>query len=118
MTDVYASVEELRALVGAGDSSTLTDRLGWTLIAASRWVDYRTVEDVTDDDVTAPYTLTVVATTAGRKAATLAAATRFYKAPDVPFGVFGSGEYAVTVKTSIPEAEVLLLGQRDTFGFA
>ena len=120
MTDVYASRTELRALVGAGSGDVLDDRLDMTLIAATRWVMYRVGVDVADDDddLEAPYTLTVVATTPARKAATLAAATRFWKAPEVPFGVAGFGEYGVSVKTSIPEADVLLLGQREDFGFA
>jgi hypothetical protein len=120
MTDVYASRAELRALVGAGANADLDTRLDWTLIAATLWVRYRVGDDVaTDDaDITTPGTLTVVATTAAKHAATLAAATRFWKSPEVPFGVMGMGDYGVTVKTSIPEAEALLVGQKSDFGFA
>lgn len=120
MTDVYASRDELRSLLGAGLGSAVDTRLDFTLIAATLWVRYRVGDDVgaDDTDITTPGTLTVVATTAAKKAATLAAATRFWKAPEVPFGVMGMGEYGVTVKTSIPEAEVLLFGQKSDFGFA
>lgn len=120
MADVYASRAELRSLVGAGTSTELDTRLDMTLIVATRWVMYRVGVDVgaTDDELEAPYTLAVVATTPARKAACLAAATRFWKAPEVPFGVMGMGDYGVSIKTSIPEAEVLLLGQRSDFGFA
>lgn len=120
MTDVYASRAELRALVGAGASADLDTRLDMTLIAATRWVMFRCGDDVgaDDDALEAPYSLTVIAATPARKAATLAAATRFWKAPEVPFGVMGAGEYGISIKTSIPEAEVLLMGQREDFGFA
>lgn len=120
MTDVYASRTELRALVGAGSGDALDARLDMTLIAATRWVRYRVGDDVADgdDDLTAPYDLDVIATTPAKKAATLAAATRFWKAPDVPFGVAFGGEYGISIKTSIPEADVLLFGQRTDWGFA
>lgn len=120
MTDVYASRAELQAVIGAGSSDAVNDRLDLALIAATRWVQYRvgTLETTDDDALEAPYTLTVVAATPGQKAACLAAATRFYKAPDAPFGVLGGGEYAVIVRTAIPEAELLLFGQREAFGFA
>lgn len=119
-TDVYASAAELTAIVGAGTATESVARVALALIAATRWVRFRVGDDVgADDDVlTAPYTIAVIATTPARKAACLAAATRFFKAPDVPFGVMGTGDYGMSVKTTIPEAEVLLLGQRTAFGFA
>lgn len=120
MADSFASRAELRALVGAGSGDATDNRLDMTLIAATRWVRYRVGDDVADDDdeLEAPYTVTVVETTPAKKAATLAAATRFWKAPDVPFGVASFGEYAIGVKVSIPEADVLLFGQRTDWGFA
>ena len=122
MAEVYATRAELWDLIGSGQTvpDAQEDRLDMCLIAATRWVQFRCGVDVgaDDDELTAPYTLTVIATTPARKAATLAAATRFYKAPDVPFGVTGMGEYGMSVKSAIPEAELLLLGQREDFGFA
>ena len=118
MTDVYASRAELASALGVSGASGLDDRLDLALIAGSRWVDYYLGTAVTEEDVTAPYTLSVVACNVAEKAATLAAASRFYKSADVPFGVVGGlGDYAVRVQRSIPEAEAILFGLRTEFGF-
>ena len=50
--------------------------------------------------------------------ATIAAAVRFYKSPDVPFGVAGGWDMATYVRMSIPDVDLLLLGQRERFGIA
>lgn len=117
--NVYASRTELAATLGMTGVTGLDDRLDLALLIASRWVDYRTGTTVDQAAVTAPYTLTVVASQPAVKQATISAATRFYKSPDVPFGVAGGlGDLAVYIKSSIPEAELLLLGHRVSWGIA
>lgn len=120
MTDVYADADELWAIVGPGNAlpDAQEPRLALALIAATRWVGYRVGVEVTDDELLAPYTIEAVECRPAWKAACLAAAVRFMKSADAPFGVTGVGEYGMSVKTSIPEAEVLLFGQREAFGFA
>lgn len=119
MADVYASRSEFASVLGVSAATGLDDRLDLALIVASRWVDYRIGNTVTEEDVTAPYTLNVVACNVAVKSATLAAASRFYKSADVPFGVAGGfGDLAVHIKVRIPEAEVLLLGQKQSWGIA
>lgn len=120
MTDVYASVAELWAVVGAGTMPDAhEDRLGAALIFGTNYVRYRVGLDVTEDvDVEPPYTLVVVAAPAAYGLACIAAAVRAFKSADVPFGVLGMGEYGMNVKASIPEADLLLFGQREAFGFA
>lgn len=115
--NVYASRTELAEALGVSGVSGLNDRLDMALLIASRWVDYRIGNTVTQDDVQPPVTLTVVNCQPAVHQATLAAATRFYKSTDVPFGVAGGlGDAAVYIKTYIPEAEMLLLGQRTSWG--
>jgi len=117
--NTYATRAELAAALGMTGASGLDDRLDLALIIASRWVDEYTGTDYTQADVSPPYTLTVIACPPSFKQATLAAASRFYKSTDVPFGVVGGmGDYAVRIKTSIPEAEAILMGQRLTWGIA
>lgn len=117
MADVYASRTELSAVLG-GTITGADDRLDLALLAASRWVEHRVGLDVTEADLVAPYTLTVVACPPSWKAATLAAAVRFFKAADAPWGVAGVGELAAYIKTSMPDVELLLMGQRQAFGIA
>lgn len=118
MTDVYASRSELRQVLGGGTDSTIDDRLDLAILVGTAWVQHRVGLEVDMGDLSAPYTLAVVACPPAYKAATLAVAVRTYKSPDVPFGVMGAGEYAVRVQTSIPEADAILFGKREAFGFA
>lgn len=119
MTDVYASRSDLSAAIG-GTISGADDRLDLAVLVASRWVDYRVGNDVVESDLTAPYTLTVVACPPAWKAATIAAAVRFLKSPDVPFGVAGMDGSGMTayVRSSMPEVELLLFGHRMAWGMA
>jgi hypothetical protein len=113
---VYASEAELNAILGR-EPSAHDERTVGALVAASRWVDYRIGVDFTDDPITSPVAITVVPSTAAIHAATLVAAVRFYKGPDVPFGVAGQ-DLTAYVRTGIPDAELALLGQRQSFGIA
>lgn len=117
MANVYASRAELSSVLG-GTITGADDRLDMALIVASRWVEYRVGLDVTEADLSAPYTLVVVACHPAYKAATLAAAVRFFKAADAPWGVASLGDMSAYVKTSMPDVELLLMGQRQAFGLA
>jgi hypothetical protein len=114
--NVYASEAELNAILGR-EPSAHDERTVASLVAASRWVDYRIGVTITDDPITIPYTIAVVAASPAVHAATLVAAVRFYKGPDVPFGVAGQ-DLTAYVRTGIPDAELALLGQRQSFGIA
>lgn len=116
---VYASLSELAGVLGGVTGQD--DRLSAALILASRWVDYHLGNSVTDHDVdwTAPYTLNVQDCRPSIHSATLAAAVRFYKSPEVPWGVAGGlGDVAAYVKTTMPEVALMLLGQRHSWGIA
>lgn len=121
MTDVYASRDELKAAIGGGAAGAGgdTDRMDAALIAGTWWVQHRVGVETTDDEaLEAPYDLEVIAVRPSWKLACLAASIRFFNSPLVPFGVAGVGEYGMTVRTAIPEADAVLLGQRESFGFA
>jgi hypothetical protein len=115
-TRVYASEAELNAILGRPVGSS-DDRTVLALIAASRWVDYRIGLAFDDAPVTLPAVLEVVPSTPGIHGATLVVAVRAYKGPDVPFGVAGE-DLTAYVRSSIPDAELLLYGQRQRFGIA
>lgn len=118
MANVYLTRDELNAVLGAGLTTGIEDRLDMACIVASRWVDYRVGNPVGEDDLEPPYTLTREACPPAWTAAALVVAVRFFKAPDVPFGVMTVGEGGMSVKTYIPEAEMILFGHRVAFGFA
>jgi hypothetical protein len=115
-TPVYASAAELKSVLGI-PADRSDDRVDLALVAASRWVDFRIGVASTNDPITLPLTLGVVPSTAAIHDATVAAAVRFYKSADVPFGVAGQ-DMAVYVRTGMPDVELLLLGHRQTFGVA
>lgn len=119
----YASLEALKAALAIpAATTTQDDDLALALVAATRWVDWRIGDlDVEADDA---YTgdaddLEVVASPkANYVLATLAAAVRFTKSVDVPFGVAGMNDQGVVayVRSSIPEAEILLGEAIDSWG--
>lgn len=117
----YASLAVLKRRL-AITSSTQDDDLALALVAATRWVDARVGDlDVTaDDDWTGSADDIVVATEpdAALVAATLAAAVRFHKSADVPFGVAGMSDQGMVayVRSSIPEAELLLAPVIESWG--
>ncbi len=116
--DVFASPAELRAALGnVGD----TNRLGMALLVATRWVLHRLGYTFTDTELPADpaaITVTPVAVRSSWRQATIAAAVRFYKSPEAPFGVLGGFDMATYVRMSIPDVDMLLLGERMRFGVA
>jgi hypothetical protein len=118
--DAYASDAELVAVIGPSANSATVERRAVALLLATRWVAYRIGVPVTDDpvDVDVPPTIHAVPATAAVRQATLAAAVRFYKSPDVPWGVAGGWDEAVYVRQSMPEVELILFGQRRRWGIA
>jgi hypothetical protein len=118
---VYASRADLAAALGMTGVSGPETRLDLALVIASRWVDNYLGIDFTQEDIDQDGTLTLTATDCppAYKQAALAAASRFYKSTEIPYGVVGGlGDLAVRVKQSIPEAEVLLMGYRTEWGIA
>lgn len=121
--DVFASMSDLEAVVGAAAGEAQTRRRELALIAATRWVAYRIgVPMATGDELLDPQVpsvgVDVVPARASWYEATLAAAVRFYKGPDVPWGVAGGWDEAVYVRQSMPEVELVLFGQRERWGLA
>jgi hypothetical protein len=117
--DSYASDDDLVAIIGANAGGQT--RRALSLLLATRWVAYRIGVPVTDDppaDVEVEPTVQLVAAPYAVRQATLAAAVRFYRSPDVPFGVAGGWDEAVYVRMSMPEVELLLFGQRQRWGIA
>lgn len=115
MADVYATTDELKAVVAPGGAAALDDRLAAALILGSRYVDRRLGTLVAEPyiaDLEDPYAVTTVACPVSWRQAALVAAVRFYKSSDVPFGVVGGlAEYAVRVRMEIPEVDLILYGQ-------
>jgi len=116
---VYVSPEDVRAAVGAAAGASQDDRLTTVAILGSRYVD-GIVGTLVADESTAvpPYTVEVVPCPPAWRLAALAAAVRFSKSPDLPFGAVGGlGDSAVYVRgTSIPEADLILTGHRLSWG--
>ena len=116
-TDVYASLSDIEATLGVNAASN--ERRWLCLIAATRYVAYRVGAVVTDTELPEPITgITVVASRSAWRQATVAAAIRFAKSPEVPFGVAGGWDMATYVRQSIPDVDLLLSGQRVAFGVA
>lgn len=119
----YAELEALKLALAIPEATTGQDaRLSLALVLATSWVDhFLGLEPVEDGDLWDPDGELEVedGVPAARVSATVAAGVRFYKSPDVPFGVAGGiGDLAVYVSRSIPEAEVILLGHREAWGIA
>lgn len=117
MANVYASRSELSSVLG-GTITGADDRLDLALLVASNLVRYRVGLDVTEADLSAPYTLVVVACPPAYKSACLVAAVRAFKSADAPWGVASFGDMTAYVKQSIPDVDVILFGQRQAFGLA
>ncbi len=62
--------------------------------------------------------LVIVESVASWRIAAAAAAVRFYKSMAVPFGVAGGWDMATYVRMSIPDVDLLLVGERVAFGIA
>lgn len=121
----YASLAALKAELAIPAANTdHDDDLGLALVAATRWVDWRIGDlDVAADDVWTgdPADLELATgVKAGVVLATIAAAIRYAKSSDVPFGVAGMNDQGVVayVRSSIPEAELLLAEAAQSWGIA
>lgn len=98
--------------LGVGDTVGLDDRVRLALVMATRVWLRATGEPVGDDPMESPYEVTVVAASAEVVAAVIKMAVRFYRDPDVPFGIMASGDFGVAVRRVFPELGPYLLGRR------
>jgi hypothetical protein len=117
---VYVTIDDVRQATGAATGPVQDDRLATVAILGSRYVDGVTGTLVADVDAIPPYTLELVPCPPAWRLAALAAAVRYSKSPDLPFGAVGGlGDAAVYVRgTSIPEADLILAGHRLSWGIA
>ena len=94
-----------------------TDRVVLATLTASQYVAGRTGYALADVPLGAsPYgPVRVVEAPAAVRQATVAAAIRFYKGPDVPFGLAGA-DLQSYVRSVMPEVDLALLGYRVDFG--
>lgn len=117
MARTYATRAQLIQVVGARpDEEEMLDRV---LAAGTLYVDFKVGNTVSDEDLISPGEdgLEVVdGCPAAYTQACLAAAVRFLRSPETPFGLTGIGEAGFYVKTSIPECDVILFGHRQSFG--
>lgn len=118
----YASVADLRDRLGISGTAK-DDELALALVAATRWVDVMTDGDATADDVWTGDAADIVVDTAATAAIVqlvIGLGVRIYKGPDVPFGIAGMSDNGLVayVRRVYPEAELLLVGQRSTWGLA
>lgn len=116
MATVYALSSEAAPSVG-GSTGALSEgnaqRLILACIVATLWVAERVGAELAVPVLAPPYTEERATVDPRWTAATIVAAGRFYRSPDIPFGVLGGlGDMAVNVKVSIPEAELVLFGAR------
>jgi hypothetical protein len=98
--------------LGVGDSDGLDDRVRLALVMATRvWL--RAVGDpVGDDPMTPPYSVTTVPASAEVVQAVIKMGVRFYRDPDVAFGILQAGEIGVAVRRVFPELTPYLFGRR------
>jgi hypothetical protein len=98
--------------LGVGDSDGLDDRVRLALVMATRvWL--RAVGDpVGDDPMTPPYAVTTVPASAEVVQAVIKMGVRFYRDPDVAFGILQAGEIGVAVRRVFPELTPYLFGRR------
>ncbi len=121
--DVFASPAELRGALVLPDAPgpSVDRKVAIALMVASRHVLHVLGYAFTDTEVPAdPAAITVVAVDvrSSWRQATIAAAVRYYKSPDVPYGVAGGWDMATYVRQSIPDVDMMLLGERVAFGIA
>ena len=120
--DSFAAPAELRPALGQLTGEVNDRRVAVALLVATRHVLHVMGYAIDDDEVIpadpAALDVTTVPVRSSWRQATIAAAVRFYKSPDVPFGVAGGWDMATYVRMSIPDVDLLLLGQRERFGLA
>jgi hypothetical protein len=118
----YATEAELQAALGGIQPAD--NRLKMALWVASTWVrQYLGINDPDwssqDIDWSYDWDVSEVECPAYLKTATIAAAVRILKAPDVPWGAAGGlGDVAVYVKNRLPEVELMLMGRKQSWGVA
>ena len=102
----YAGADELARILGIPATDP---RLLLALDTATAYVFLRTrIDPALTTPATAPPAC---------RSATLAAAVRFYKGPDVPFGLAGSDLTSYVTRT-MSEVDLALVGSRVDFGIA
>lgn len=121
----YQSLAALKAKLAIPTATTdRDDALALALVVGTRVVDEAIgdLDIAADDHWTGSSDDLVVATTpdAALVAATEVFAVRFFKSADVPFGVAGMNDAGVVayVRSSVPEAEIMLAGKRVSWGIA
>ena len=116
----YCTVGQVQEVIGSADGQD--ERVQRAVILASRWVDHKlgTMTQAEEVDYSDPITLVHAARPVGVVSATIQAAVRFYRSPDLVLGVAGGlGDLAVRITSvTIPDAELMLLGHRTTWGIA
>jgi hypothetical protein len=69
-------------------------------------------DPVGDDPMTPPYSVTTVPASAEVVQAVIKMGVRFYRDPDVAFGILQAGEIGVAVRRVFPELTPYLFGRR------
>ena len=127
MSKSYASLTQVKGRLAIPVATTTHDNdIALALVCATRAVDIAIGDlDVAADDTwnatNQAADMAVEATaTAALVMATIDLAVRIYRGPDVPFGVAGmsDGQMVAYVRSWVPEAELLLAGQRVSWGIA
>lgn len=98
--------------LGVGDSDGLDDRVRLALVLATRVWQRAVGDPVGDDPMTSPYAVTVVAASAEVVAAVVKLGVRFYRDPDVAFGILQAGDVGVAVRRVFPDLAPYLFGRR------
>jgi hypothetical protein len=119
--DVFASPAELRPHIGPISGEQNDRRAAIAMMLGTRHWLHLLGYAFTDAEVPAdPAVIEVVPVSvrASWRAGAIAAAVRFYKSGDVPFGVAGGWDMATYVRMSIPDVDMMALGERVYFGIA
>jgi hypothetical protein len=109
---VLAPEQLLIDALGVGEAEGLDDRVRLALVQASRIWQRLEGEVVGDDPMTSPYEVTVVPASAEVISAVIKMAVRFYRDPDVPFGILAAGDTGLAVRQVFPEIAPYLYGRR------
>lgn len=109
---VLAPEALLTDALGVGDTDGIDDRVRLALVQASRVWQRLEGQVIGDDPMTSPFVVTVVPASAEVISAVVKMAVRFYKDPDVPFGILAAGDTGLAVRRVFPELAPYLLGRR------
>ncbi len=119
--DVFASPAELAPHTGAVAGAAQERRAALALLTATRYVLYKLGYAFTEEPIPpdpAPLLVEPVAVRASWHDACLIAAVRYWNSASAPFGVTAGWDMAAYVRWSIPDADLVLLGERQRFGIA